>query len=531
MANSGPAGGDVRGGAAVEPGRAGEEHEMGLGVPTYDLLERPWIPVRRLGQADVDLVGLRELFTHAHELADLAVPLPPAAAGLWRVLYALTARIADLRPQEWLDQRLDLLDQGHFDPEDIEAYCGKHAGAFDLFGPRPWMQEPTLRQQCPAPSGINKLVFGRPTGSNQVWFGHFTDARPEPVPTPEAIQHLLIQHYYGPSGRCTARKAGDGQLANSTKGILRSTLSYHPVGDTLFESLLLGLPSPGDDPGGQPDDLCPWERTQPLDPLGRPPYPSWPGGLLTGRSRHAVLLLPDATGANVIDAYVTWAWREPGADVPDPYLIYQLSKENNLYGRRAEIERGLWRDLDALLRHTSLGSQPRRPQVFDGLKELPSELLNRVRIRAYGFDQDGQTREKRWLSALTPPVLHRMEEASKEAPQQIGLLREHAEALGEKLKTVLIGAWHQATATTDKAKTGPWAVRAARFYWPAAEREFWDRLAAEEIDTSPDRFRELAHDAIDAALSETDEAKRTVAKAIAAAHRNLNRKNRGKEST
>lgn len=41
-------------------------------------------------------VGLRELLERAHEIEGLAVTVPPALAGLYRVLYALTARVTGL---------------------------------------------------------------------------------------------------------------------------------------------------------------------------------------------------------------------------------------------------------------------------------------------------------------------------------------------------------------------------------------------------------------------------------------------------
>ena len=49
-------------------------------------------------------------------------------------------------------------------------------------------------------------------------------------------------------------------------GPLRSTLSYHPEGDTLLATLLAGLTPPP--PGLSPDqDLCPWELPDLPDPL------------------------------------------------------------------------------------------------------------------------------------------------------------------------------------------------------------------------------------------------------------------------
>ncbi|MGW5639474.1 type I-E CRISPR-associated protein Cse1/CasA [Streptomyces sp. NPDC003832] len=56
----------------------------------FDLRDEPWIPVRLLTGESVRL-GLRQLFKQAHEIDDLELPVPPAAAGLMRILAAITA--------------------------------------------------------------------------------------------------------------------------------------------------------------------------------------------------------------------------------------------------------------------------------------------------------------------------------------------------------------------------------------------------------------------------------------------------------
>jgi CRISPR system Cascade subunit CasA len=159
-------------------------------MPSFDLRDRPWIPVRYInGASGPPITGLAGLFLRAHEIADITVPVPPAASGLWRILYLIAARISGLddlaaldgiRP--WKQARNRALDAGRFDPAAIERYFTGHADRFDLFGSaRPWLQDPRLAGQCPKNTGVNKLVMGRATGNNLVWLSHDTDLAPRPA--------------------------------------------------------------------------------------------------------------------------------------------------------------------------------------------------------------------------------------------------------------------------------------------------------------------------------------------------------------
>jgi CRISPR system Cascade subunit CasA len=485
--------------------------------PTYDLREEPWLPVRR--GAETEMIGLRDLFRRAHELEDLALPVPPAAAGLLRILYAISARVTGLdRSVGWSDRQLDALDEGRFDGEAVDAYFDRFANRFNLFGDRPWMQDPRLARQCPKASGVNKLVFDRPAGNTQVWFGHHTDTAPVPLAAPQAAWYLVAQLYYGASGRCTSRAAGGQQLANMTAGPLRSAMSYHPLGRTLFESLLAGLPAPDD--STRPGDRCPWERDELPDPLGRPDPLTWPGGMLTGRHRHAILLVPAPDGRTVVNVYLTWAWRAAPEDRPDPYVVYRRSKQRAWYQLPAKSSRALWRDVDALLAdNDDEDGRSRRPAIMTDWKDL--RIAPQIRIRAYGFDQDGQAKDNQWFTATTPPVLQWLKENDDEAAYGIRELRMQAEMVARRLDTVLKAAWREMVNVTggERPPEGPWPARAAGHYWSRAEAVFWGHVERRSFDLGRPSFLRLAHDAIEyAAGAHTS---RRVVKAVTAAHRRL----------
>lgn len=494
----------------------------------YDLRSEPWIPVAGVRDG---AVGLIELFLRAHELKDVALAVPPAAAGLWRVLYAITYRITGLDApvrsvEEWLDRRADLLSDGAgFDQDRVREYFVKNR--FDLFDmDRPWMQDPRLARECSKPSGVNKLVIDRPSGSNQVWFGHFHDRQPVSLSPSQAAWYLLAQLYYGAAGRCATRAVGAISEANSTAGPLRGTVSYHPLGETLFESLLCGLtPPPG---AGSPGPVHPppWERPELRDPLGPAPIPSWPHGLLVDRARHAVLLVPSADGARVENAYLTWAWRQPALPAGDPYLMQRISREGMPYVPFADHARAVWRDVDALVNEVPPGGDgPRRPPVFDALTdELPEDVSDRLRVRAYGFAQDRQTRDKQWFAATTPPVLRYLRSREAGGRARIGGLHDAAEKTAGLLHAALKQAWLDVS-TPDgkppkKPKDSPWAERARQYYWPRAERVFWQQLNNPDGSLPRDVFSRVALEAVDAAVGEQEQQVR-VARAVAGVRRRL----------
>ncbi|WP_327178876.1 type I-E CRISPR-associated protein Cse1/CasA [Streptomyces sp. NBC_01335] len=454
---------------------------------TFNLIDQPCVPVRWKPGSTAsttaglrDLVGLRELLLHSHAIESLAVADAPAHAALLRILYALTARVAGLTEQgadgDWDEHRLDVLDTGQLPPHGIDAYFEEFEDRFFLFAPggRPWMQDPRLAEQCDASNtaGVNKLIVTRPSGNNHSWFRHDTDSAPEPPTAPEAFLSLLVWHYYGPSGRCSSREVNGAKTASATAGPLRTALSYHPEGTSLFETLLAGLVPPEDTVNGA-EDLCPWEQ----DDLPDPDHPvresRGPRSRHTGRSQHALLLLPDEDSTHVRDAFITWAYRGERLPREDDYLIWQTSQQGNRYPRPADAGRALWRDLDALLlQHPPAGSaHPQQPRVFRSAVEVSEDL----RVRALGFDQEGQAKDTQFVDASTPAVLGYAEHNDPRTVPAVGRLRQFGELYGRRLDRAVKRAW-AAYVRDPKADGAAWGAEAGARYWPRAEAEFWARF-------------------------------------------------------
>ncbi|MEU3558529.1 type I-E CRISPR-associated protein Cse1/CasA [Kitasatospora sp. NPDC006786] len=481
----------------------------------YNLFDEPWIPVRWRDDVPTGdnepprpgAVGLRLLLLHAHEIEQIAVALPPALSALYRILYAITARLTGLdaalpRPgdtraegEDWSERRIALADDGRFDPDDVEKFAAAWRHRFDLFdSQRPFLQDPRLAEQCDPhnTAGVDKLVTTRPSGNNHAWFRHVDSTAPDLPSSAEAVLHLLVWHYYGPSGRCSSRTVNGTSTANSKAGPLRSTLSYHPEGESLFVTLLAGLPEPGA-ADRREEDLCPWEWAQLPDPGGVPPVLAGRCSELTARSQHAVLLVPDGGGQRVRDAFITWSSLHKIPRDGDPYLIWQTSKEGNAYPRPADSGRALWRDLDALLLKEPAGvARPRRPRVFFTAVEV-SEYL---RVRALGFEQDGQAKDVQFVDATTPPVVEFAEERDGSLAVEVGRLRALGERYGVRLERAVKKAWAAFT-DASKVRDCAWAADAAARYWPAAEEEFWRRLGARDFEGAAAAFRSVAEQAYD----------------------------------
>lgn len=507
----------------------------------FDLCIEPWIPVRLL-TGEQTCVGLCELFERAHEIEDVDVPVPPAASGLMRILAPIAARIAadggdrlddpDIAEDidDWFDLRKRVLKAGRFDPRAVNAYFGRKdlAGRFDLFHPqRPFLQDPRLLTECvdakgaPNPSGVNKLVMGRPTGVNgAVLFGHFTDTAPVPVPAAEAAWHLIAQLYYGPSGQCTPRRITDVRTGSGDAAPLRKSVSYFAWGPQLFTTLVLAVPIPQTEADWEAEDACPWEEDlhNPLEALS--PL-TWPGRMLTGRFRHAALLVPSDDGRTVTDAYLTWSTHEPPHKARDPYQILDRRRDGDFQPREADGARALWRDLDSLLLKDSR-QDARRPPA---LEHLPQWLLPQLRVRAYGFDQDGQQKDSVWFRATSPQILQWQEENDAEMAHHVKRCHTAAEQAGDRLDLAARIAWKIATDTSvdpspkakiklDARKPGPWAAAALTRYWPAAEEQFWQLTGPHRTTHHVDKpFIDAALTALDEAIGHANRADIRVARA------------------
>lgn len=454
----------------------------------------------------VEWVGLRDLLVRAHEFSDLAVTIPPAEVGMLRVLYTVAARITGLdrvargaasTVEEWNAKRTEVLRLGRFAEERVHEYLDKHAGGWDLFDrERPWWQDPRLAAEADLKS-VNVLDPTRPGDNSPVWWRHTHAGHAPVIPVAEALQWLLVHHYFGSGGTGGTRRVGTTSSQHMSSGPLRAALVFSPLGRSLFETLVTGIPSPGTVEDPWLDDFAPWESTVLNDPLATPPDVTWPAGLLTGRSRHALLLVPDDTHEHVAGCYLTWGWKPKHIPHPDPYVIIDRGTDGERRSRQASTSRALWRDVDALL---GARVDAQRPEVLTSALFLPDRLRDGQRVRAHGFDQDTKTVNRGWFTAITPPLLAWMREHDSERAEGARELHTAAEDVADVMTSALRTAYRNlgtGTAGRDDRKKGvPWVDSAAEAYWPAAGTLFWQAIDKAEFDEPYRRYTRLALKAV-----------------------------------
>lgn len=491
----------------------------------FDLRDCPWVPVFS-EDGDVRELSLRQVLHQAQTIRDLAVSVPPAASALLRVLYTVTARVTGLDdPQAdrsaWERRRNTVLQAGSLDHAAVDHYLDDRTGdRWDVFDPqRPWLQDPRLATQA-SPVGINRLDPTRPRDRSPVWFRHTHVGHAPSIPAPQAVQWLLVQHFYGPGGGGGARTIGDFSDHYLTSGPLRGVLTHYPLGRTLFETLVTGIPPcPAVEPG---EDRAPWECDEFPDPLGPAPAATWPAGVLVGRARHATLLHADADG-DVIDCRLTWAFKKSHTPVCDPYTIQQRSKTGEWRARDAKAGVGVWRQMDAWVADTA---EHQRPSILAAAMTLPGPVRDALRVRVHGVDQDRQATDRQWFTDTSPEILRWFDDMNPPAARGITALREAADDVANTLRYALNGAYRSLTNSAARperaAADAPWTGQAVRQYWHNAESLFWRRMQTEDF-TEP--YRACAHVALDAveATTRTKQHHPPVAREIARACHRLRR--------
>jgi CRISPR system Cascade subunit CasA len=453
-------------------------------------------------QRGIVAVGLRELLTNAHEFTDLAFTVPPASAGMLRVLYTIAARVTRLDQastiDEWNARRRQVLSEGTFDDTAVDAYLGKYDNRWGLFDPRwPWLQDPRLTEQAELKSA-NVLDPTRPGDNSPIWWRHTHRGHAPPIPVVDALQWLLVHHFYGSGGTGGSRHINSVRSQHMSAGPLRSTLSFYPLGDNLFDTLIAGIPSPATVSIHRGEDLAPWEVTERHDPLSTPPAVTWPAGLLTGRSRHAVLLVPSDTAEHVVGCYLTWGWKPRHPPHEDPYTIQERRNDGTWQPRAADATRALWRDVDALLADRV---DHHRPAVLTATLSLPDRFQDTLRIQAHGFDQDRKATNTAWFTATTPPLIKQMAEHDPVRADGAAHLHAAAEDIGGVMRTALRTAY-RSLGTGQPGKRDddvPWLAPADAYYWPAAETLFWECLRQNNFDEPHRAYVRIALDAIDTA--------------------------------
>ncbi len=331
---------------------------------SFDLAERPWIPVLPTDSAQPATLGLRETLLQAHRLRGLYGESPLVVASLYRLLLAALYAI-------WGDPTIESWGQmwqtGRFPEEEIAAYFARHSERFDLFHPeRPFYQWPAKAYR---EKRTIDLFPDFASGGNATLFDHHTEARGADFTPAQAARALLLVQTFSVSGGSgmAPRESADAPWSRGAVFLVE--------GDTLFQTLMLNFiaAETADLPADSADRPF-WEAENPFEPLrsfplGMCDYLTWP--------TRAMHLLPQRTPSG--EVVVRQVRMGPGLKLEkdeflQPYYHYRERKKDGkmLFQRFAE-DRALWRDSASFLALKHAGQYP--PRTFVWLSYLLNEGL------------------------------------------------------------------------------------------------------------------------------------------------------------
>ncbi len=264
--------------------------------PRYNLAGEGWIPVLQAGAPR--LVGVRELLAGAHQIGDLAVPHPLLRAALRRYLLALCADVvrADRNRDvgDWQDAHAA---NGGFTTGQIDELLARHGEHLYLWHPvSPFLQDQRLAETLLKPNAdlaVQDLVLHLPSGSSAAWWVKAGDPSLvgglDPART---AMWLLARWFYAVNGNCADIVLPGGATVGAQHGgvyaetVAELTHAFRVDGQSLFRSLLRGLPATLGNAGADPTGSCAWLDPAQPGPSGHPLYQATinPAAvLLTGR--------------------------------------------------------------------------------------------------------------------------------------------------------------------------------------------------------------------------------------------------------
>ena len=292
-----------------------------------------------------------------------------------RLLTAFAARIVPEITDEASGAWDDALAQGAFDAERVDDYCDTHREAFWLVAPhgcRRFMQESALgsflheHADSLSPEELGKRL--KPVSDTKLtmhaapsYAWHNQDVS-KPLSFAAAARHLMIFKHYAPCGIPDSRHPGHANGHQWKNGKLRDRVSVHPVGQTLYETLMLhAIPVPVDKSRLHDVGLPAWESREEdhSDSSAQLVPQSTLLGQLTGGFTHTVWLVSDG---HAIDRAWCATGRPLAADIvdADPYVVRYEAPPAKDSGSDAPVvkhmptnpDKSVWRDLSLIAINT-----------------------------------------------------------------------------------------------------------------------------------------------------------------------------------
>lgn len=381
------------------------------GVPSFDLVSRPWVPVQLRDGTSTEL-SLKEVFACAGDVRRLVGDVPSQEFALLRLLLAILHDAVE-GPED-----LEAWQELYESPEpfaDIPLYLDRHRERFDLLHPaRPFFQVSDLRTQKDEVASLNRIVADVPNGDP-----FFTMRQPgvDRLSFAEAARWVVHAHAFDTSG-IKSGAVGDPRVKGGKGypqgvGWAGNLGGVFVEGDSLQQTLLLNLvASDASALTVGKDDRPAWRR-EPCGPdvqQGLESRPTGPRDLYTWQSRRIRLHHDDQGVHGVVLSY-----GDPLASADrhlyEPMSGWRRSKPQEKRLGRSPVymprehdpSRAAWRSLASLLmsqgqERTAQRSEPApylRAGVLKWIAELtyerllPREMFIRPRLvgARYGTQQ------------------------------------------------------------------------------------------------------------------------------------------------
>ena len=432
----------------------------------FNLIEDAWIPV---GERDV---SIREALVCAHELPGWPGGDFGFAEALLRLLVPIVYRVTNMDDEmsdhDFAERQRKLLKEGRFDESRVEDYLAAHFDRFWLTGGPPGVTPfaQDLRLEAVEPHKAAKAVSSWATGNNPLLGPHTRDIELSPE---IAAQRLLVLRLYAWGGRCT--KHPDLPNKGAYDGApLRGTMSAHPVGENLAETLVAHLvPLPG---GDTKFGKAFWE--QPASLANCLDAPSKRAGLLeqiTGRQDKTMLWRLDPNGSIAGFTIAAGQGVHKLLFCEDPYILCGLDKEP----RKPKQNKAFWRESEALIAPPDSGAREMNSLL---LQWATGENSNSYREKRFSWavvsHLGDKSKDMIWTRHMAPHLLRLFDRSPAQTARSFLTLANSAE---ETMVKQIAKLWHSTGQMPGKAegKAAVYAPARAEF-WKLAEGDFWEAV-------------------------------------------------------
>lgn len=448
-------------------------------MPTFDLIDQPWIPCLMRAGGALRTLGLRDVLREAPSIREIADPSPLVTAALHRLLLAILHR--NFGPDSSAAWAV-MWEAGRWDDAALDRYFEQWRSRFDLFDESyPFYQTPGLSfEDYGIP--VAKLLHECASGNNATLFDHTSEHRPAVLTAAAAARAVVAHQAFALGGLVTPDRGADPRLNKSADGtplVKGAVLLLR--GESLFETLLLNChgyaPEHGIPFAATPADCPAWERAEATQPRER----SLDGylDLLTWQSRRLRLRAEVGTAGIVVRTAIVMK----GFQFPDGFTLAR--KETMIAYRRLQKgpvpwapiglseERALWRDSVSLF--LSVHEKNVRPGTFDWVASLMAEgwLSPRlVPMDALGLVSN-QARIEMWRHERLPVPLRLLTPDGRPWLDALDRALSLAEDAGRLLNRT-VRRMAEETLSAGRRTTGEDVSRLVEAL--AITRSFWPRL-------------------------------------------------------